>query len=163
VAPSVIYFLFVVCFFVFFQYRNILFIVNVLIELETDPSHVRPAQALELINDFSFWGSGLGAGLSSGYSRDELGYGFELSFHNIIHKFGVFSIFPLATIFVPMAVSAFNLMRGRNIIINTSAFSLMLYVIPAYGNPIVFASFNVLLNCVALYLVAHPGREHYGK
>ena len=138
-----------------FQYENIIYFSSIVYDIEMMPEHPRNIQKLKLIEDFNILGRGLGSGLSSGYSRDDLDYGFELSFHNIIHKFGIFSIFPLATIFLPLFAAASNIMHGRDFIINVSAFSLMLYIIPGYGNPIIFSPINVILNCVALYLVAN--------
>ena len=43
------------------------------------------------------FGQWLGATLNSGYSRDigGLGYGFELTYENLIHKLGVVSVFPI--------------------------------------------------------------------
>jgi len=159
----------VLCFFVFvilfvwWWHKEIVYILDILIGLEADVNSFRPIQADELRSDFNLFGHGLGAGLSTGYSRDDLGYGFELTFHNVVHKFGIFAIFPFLILIVPIVFSAIGILRGRNVILNIAAFSLMLYVIPGYGNPLIYAPLNVLLNCLALYFVAHPSHVNLRK
>ena len=59
---------------------------------EESSNNIRTEQASFLIREFSLFGSGLGSSLESGYSRDSTGYGFELTYLNIIHKLGVFSM-----------------------------------------------------------------------
>ena len=54
--------------------------------------NIRTERASFLIREFSPFGNGLGSSLESGYARDNTGYGFELTYLNIIHKLGVFSM-----------------------------------------------------------------------
>lgn len=142
-----------VCLFVlticYYHYESLQYILN----LEFESKHPRSIQGAELIGDFSFFGHGLGASITSGYSRDELGYGFELSYHNIIHKFGIFSIIIFSVIFYPFFVSVANILLNRNLASSIFAFSLMIYVIPAYGNPFLISPITVIFNVLALYAV----------
>lgn len=134
---------------------QIVAVVRVLILLEISADSVRSIQGAELINDFTWLGKGLGASLSSGYSRDALGYGFELTFHNIIHKFGILSLLHLPMLLLPAIWSAWGILHMRNLEINIAAFALMMFIVPGYGNPILHVPLNALLNCLALYLLAH--------
>jgi hypothetical protein len=127
---------------------------RILLDLETNTDSVRAIQGAELIRDFTWFGKGLGASLSTGYSRDALGYGFELTYHNIIHKFGLISLLHLPIMAVPVLWSAFNIMRHHNMEASIVVFALMMFVVPGYGNPILHAPLNALLNCFALYLLS---------
>ena len=51
--------------------------------------NIRTERASFLIREFSPFGNGLGSSLESGYARDNTGYGFELTYLNIIHKLHV--------------------------------------------------------------------------
>lgn len=139
-------FIFFLCFYYFEIFEFIL-------KLEFDEDHPRSIQGRELIDDFTIFGNGLGASITNGYSRDELGYGFELSYHNVIHKFGIFSTIIFAVIFYPFAVSVVNILLNRKLSSSIFAFSLMIYVIPAYGNPFLISPITVMFNVLALYSV----------
>lgn len=136
-----------------FNVDLILSTIDLLLGLEFDDSHPRVIQGRELIADFSLWGNGIGASISSGYSRDELGYGFELSYHNLIHKLGILAFFILFTIFYPFIISVKNILEKRNLKASVLSFSLMLYVIPSYGNPFLISPLTVTFNAVAFYLI----------
>lgn len=114
---------------------------------EHEGNSLRNEQRIELLGDINFYGHGLGAALSSGYSRDGLGYGFELSFENVIHKFGIASIF----IFAAYVASFWHFFKAifipRLFVAGVAGFSGMLYLVPAAGNPTLFAPV-----CVALHI-----------
>jgi hypothetical protein len=113
---------------------------------------LRSQQAVYLSNEFTFFGAGMGTPLRSGYQRDDFGYAFELSFYNIIHKFGFFSFF-LLTPYIYLLYK-----NIRNSIVNNSNFvtifsiSTLSYLISASGNPILFASINIILFILVLYI-----------
>jgi len=106
---------------------------------------LRSEQAIYLIKEFSFFGAGLGTPLSSGYMRDVFGYAFELSFYNVIHKFGVFSIL----LFIPYLYVLYSNLRwiiNHNTNFNTIfSISILSYLLAASGNPILFATINVII------------------
>jgi len=110
----------------------------------------RDEQRRFIVNEWTFLGEGLGAVLKSGYSRDELGYGFELNYENLIHKIGVLSILP----FSMYIYTIYNLTGLKN---NFEIFGLgvglMSYLISAYGNPFLFSPLAVILHVVVLYLI----------
>lgn len=124
-----------------------------ILKMETGGDSIRNIQAAAINAELSFWGKGLGARLESGYFRDEAGYGFELTYHNIVHKLGIFSIIPFSAILYPVIYSAYQLLREKKIVINIMILSLMTFLIPSYGNPILYAPINVLIACYALILI----------
>ena len=133
-------------------YTEIVNKIGVIFLLEFDATHPRVIQREELISDFSFFGKGLG-GVIEGYERDFLGYGFELSYLNIIHKFGIFSIFIFISFITPVFYSFYKIFVSTNKINSYLPLMLMIYLIPALGNPIIFAPISVLLHCIAIYLI----------
>jgi len=111
---------------------------------------IRDEQRGEILADVNVPGRGLGAPLRSGYSRDELGYGFELSFENAIHKFGIMSGF----LFLAYIASLWSFARATFapglLGAGVAGFSGMLYLIPAAGNPTLFAPVCVTLHVFLL-------------
>ena len=146
--------------FVAFSYNSDLVVsfVEVLVRLESDDLHPRVVQGRELIADFSLLGNGIGSSISSGYARDELGYGFELSYHNLVHKLGLFSFFVFVTIIYPFVISIKNIIKKECMQASVLSFSLMLYVIPAYGNPFLISPLTVTFNVIAFYLIFQKSR-----
>lgn len=134
-------------------------VIDVLINFESDPSHPRVVQSLELIKSFSVSGIGLGGVLDSGYTRDSLGYGMELSYHAIISKFGViagFFVILLSTL--PLFVSIVRLIFSP---MPRYAFSLgcSVFLVAAWGNPFIFAPLMVLMSCLAFDLSMRKNYE----
>ena len=111
----------------------------------------RYAQVKELLNDLSIQGNGLGAPISSGYSRSvAYPYGFELSFLNLIHKLGVFSLL----YFGFLGYSGYRVVNSaKPLQERCAALGLLGYVFPAIGNPILFAVQAVFLHAIALHAV----------
>ena len=109
----------------------------------------RYAQAQELLDDVVPFGHGLGAPITSGYSRSvTYPYGFELSFLNVIHKFGVFSLFYFAF----LLYSGYRILTSQKPILERSAaLGLLGYTFPAIGNPVLFAVQAVFIHMLALH------------
>ena len=106
-----------------------------------------------LVAEFSVLGAGLGGVLNSGYKRDDLGYGFELTYENLIHKLGVFALLPFLGLLYPFVLALFNILVGKNVFYSSVSFGLMLYLIPSSGNPMLFSPFCVIMHCVAIYFL----------
>lgn len=120
---------------------------------ELSSSHPRSVQRDALVAEFSMLGAGLGAPLDSGFARDALGYGFELTYHNILHKLGlVVGVLVVVVLAVPFIWSMFKTIRHPK-----SEAPLVLgltsYLIVGYGNPIVFAPMLVSFSVLGLYLM----------
>ena len=123
-----------------------------LIFMEFDDSHPRVIQGKALMGDFTLFGKGLG-GVIPDYSRDALGYGFELSFYNIVHKFGIFSVFIFASYLAPIFYSLNEIFYRTSKIYSYLPLIFMLYLIPAFANPSIFAPVCVIMHCIALYFI----------
>lgn len=109
----------------------------------------RYAQAGELLADVVLVGHGLGAPITSGYNRSvTFPYGFELSYLNVVHKFGVFSVL----YFWFLAYSGYRILTAdRPAMERCTALGLLGYAFPAIGNPILFAVPAVYLHMLALH------------
>lgn len=119
---------------------------------------VRQEQFTELISDFSLLGRGLGAGLSnSSYLRDpNFAYSFELTYINLLHKFGVFAVLVFAS-FALTIISGVGLLfssRFDRKIAGAVSVTLMLYLIISIGNPIMFSPICVISHMLAIMLIS---------
>jgi hypothetical protein len=112
----------------------------------------RDEQRAFLIDEFSFFGSGLGATLKSGYSRDALGYSFELNYENLIHKLGVFSLIVFASYLLTFLLIFKKYFKTGDPQVFGTSLGLFFFLIPGYGNPILFAPTTVVLHCIVIYL-----------
>ena len=138
--------------------NEIISIVLSLGAMEFDASHPRVVQGKALIEDFTLFGKGLG-GTVPNYSRDPLGYGFELSYHNIVHKFGVISLFIFSSFLLPIFYSLYNIFLRPNRVYSYLPLIFMLYLLPAWGNPMIFTPVSVVLHCYALYFIRRDKLE----
>jgi hypothetical protein len=119
-------------------------------------NETRNIQLDYIVNDFKFMGNGLGSGLTNSYytRADDAPYAFELSFVNIIHKFGVLAI-PLFYGYLKTFYVIFKSL-GNDAYKNLGslfALALMIYIFPSIGNPFLFAPLCVFCHCLALYIL----------
>lgn len=112
---------------------------------------IRTEQGAALIDEFLFFGNGLGAGLKSGYSRDRMGYGFELTYHNLIHKVGLIAVIPFSIYVFCILYSLYGLTMLKNTSYSALALGSLMFVVPSYGNPILFSPVVVILHCLSIY------------
>lgn len=110
----------------------------------------RDEQRKFLVDEWTIIGEGLGAVLKSGYSRDDMGYGFELNYENLIHKLGVIAILPFS-LYIYTLYKVLYLKKTFEIF--GLAIGLMSYLISAYGNPFLFSPLAVLIHVFVLYLI----------
>ncbi|CAM3844478.1 hypothetical protein [Polynucleobacter antarcticus] len=119
--------------------------------LEMQSIELRRLQARYLKDEVEIFGSGLGARLKSGYKRDERGYGFESTYLNIAHKFGIFGVF----ILIAYLYTSFLIIKGfcKNKYCKFSAVSTTFFggLIVALGNPIIFSPSFVMMHVITLY------------
>lgn len=106
-----------------------------------------------LVSEWSLSGAGLGSSLMSGYQRDDTGYGFELTYINLVNKLGVLSI-PLFLSYASVLFFGirFFFFDGRRF---TGAWilGLMAFLIPGAGNPLLLAPVFVFMHFIAIMLV----------
>lgn len=125
---------------------------------EMQSIELRRAQGRHLKDEIEIFGSGLGAGLKSGFKRDVRGYGFENTYLNIAHKFGIFS----ALILFAYLYTSFLIYKGfsKNEYYNFSAISTTFFggLIVALGNPIIFSPSFIMMHVITLYFF-RPSNE----
>lgn len=128
-------------------------IITTLFDSEDASNEVRYLQLIYILNDMDLWGNGLGA-IIPNYSRDENAeYGFELSYFNIAHKFGILSIILFISWCYIFYIASRNIYRRENIHNSLYALGSMGYLFPSIGNPLVMHPTCVVLNCLSLYLL----------
>lgn len=114
---------------------------------------VRYRQISFFLENMTILGHGLGAPLNDLRKSNFDGYGVELIYLNIFHKFGVFA-------FLILFCYAYTVVQGIKMIRRTKGdvrdvipLACMGYLIPALGNPILFGPHNILLHIVALLMI----------
>jgi len=127
-------------------------LVENLFSSEASGSSVRYDQLYYMLDDLSFWGKGLGATISGIVRSQDAPYGFELTYINLIHKFGVFSLFLFGGWAYMFFRSICILWKSKNIE-SVIVFSSLGYMFPSIGNPLLMHPTLVLLNCLTLYLI----------
>jgi hypothetical protein len=132
---------------------------NILLNSFSDNEYsnaIRAEQVNKLVNEFTFFGSGLGAPLMSGYSREDTGYGFELTYLNLIHKLGFFAI-PLFLYYVTIVVGAIRRINQSFYLIESFfVLGCMAYLIPSSSNPFLLSPQSVVMHCIATYVYMIP-------
>jgi hypothetical protein len=122
-----------------------------------DPSNEnRYKQFDAVLSELSFLGKGWGAKyISSDLDRDELGYSIELSYFNLIHKIGVFSLIFFIFYFL-IFLKIFKLLNSDIAELKEAGLlglGLTCYLFISIGNPSLFAPIFVFLNCILLILI----------
>lgn len=114
---------------------------------------IRYQQLSEIIKDCTFLGNGLGASINGCVRADDEPYGFELTYINVIHKFGIFSII-IFSMWIFMGIKSLKKIYNRRHLTNSIiVFSSLGYLFPSIGNPLLFHPSLVFLNSCALYLL----------
>jgi hypothetical protein len=109
-----------------------------------------------LVSELTFFGNGLGSSLSSGYVRSTRSYGFELTYVNIVHKLGVFSIFLFSSYVITLMVASIRIIRRVCVFESLFVIGLIGYLVVGAGNPILLSTSAVILHCVAMYILVKP-------
>ncbi len=113
-------------------------------------NELRSEQAFYLKKNFTWFGSGMGSQID-GYDRGHLGFAYELSFYNVLHKFGyiaggiLFATYIINIIFTLRRLFS-NDLKFESIL----SISILSYLINSAGNPLLFLSLNVILHVVFL-------------
>ncbi len=117
---------------------------------------IRSEQFDYLVAETTWWGNGLGSTLNSGYRRDDAGYGFELTYVNLVHKLGFFALPLFGTYACTLAALLLRMLRGVRV--HESAFGLgcLTYLLVGTANPLLLSPTAVVLHCCAVMLVLQP-------
>lgn len=117
-----------------------------------DIGNSRRMEQIRLVFEESrFFGYGLGATFRNDILVTKVApYGIEVVFINVIHKFGIFSLF---IFFSYLLVYFKTLFQDSNHRTNLYAILCLSFLFPALGNPYLFHPLSILLHCFSLYLI----------
>lgn len=116
----------------------------------------RAEQFGRLVSEITFFGNGLGSSLRSSARTGAFSYGHELTYVNIVHKLGVFSIFLFSSYVITLMVAWIRIVRRVYVFESLFVIGLMGYLIVGAGNPNLLANVAVILHCVAMYILIKP-------
>ena len=108
-----------------------------------------------IVADLTWWGNGLGSSVA-GYNVGGRTYGLELSYFNIMHKLGVFTIFIFVSYFLTIFVAISRMLKGVFVFEAVFVIGLMGYLVVGIGNPLLLSSLTVMLHCIAMYILVSP-------
>lgn len=157
---SFLFFIFLcLCIIISLFYFDYFSIIEMMFDNSDSSNNVRYDQLSYIINDCSFFGNGLGS-VVPGIVRSEEGpYGFELTYINLIHKFGVFSIILFLNWIYMFCELIILIYKNRSIDSSIVALSSMGYMLPSIGNPLLMHPSLVILNCITLYYIRNIRNE----
>lgn len=125
-----------------------------LYSVEEASNFIRDGQSSFIIREINFWGNGLGAVLESGFVRnDNQPYGFELSYLSILHKFGYFGFIIFIAYAFCVVIPLRTIFFKKVSYLSWLAIGGMLFLVPGYGNPLLFHPTIVILHCVVMYWI----------
>lgn len=128
-------------------------IITKMFDSEDDSNEIRYLQLAYIVEDISLWGKGLGAVIPN-FSRDiNAEYGFELSYINLIHKFGFFACVLFFNWAYVLIKACRNIYYRENVFNSSLSLGCMGYLFPSVGNPLLMHPACVILNCIALFLL----------
>ena len=103
----------------------------------------------------------MGSHLNYGYgTRLFDSYGLEISYLNLIDKFGIFGFLLIFVFLYTFIKPIIMIKRGQgNTFFNLMAIGLQGYLFVAMGNPVIFAPYNVVLHVFAILLLSYSVRS----
>lgn len=134
----------------YFEYVNIIFDMF----SEDDTSNIaRYEQMTYMLEDLSVFGRGLGSLIPGTQRSVDAPYGYELSYINIVHKFGFFSLFIFWGWFFMAKKSITGFLKKKDNRYYIIVFSSLGYLFPSVGNPLIFGPNLVVLTATSLYIL----------
>ena len=146
----IVFILLVIGVLVVFDYSNI---VTKMFDSEDSSNALRYLQLTYIVDDITILGKGLGAIIPNFSRSDEAEYGFELSYINLIHKFGIFACVLFFNWAYVLFKASLNVYHRENVFNSSLSLGCMGYLFPSAGNPLLMHPACVILNCIALYLL----------
>lgn len=131
--------------------------------LEEKSNAIKSEEYRYLVAELSFFGNGLGSSLISGYVVSTESYGFELTYVNIVHKLGVFSIFLFLSYVETLIVASIRIVKRMYVFESFFVIGLMGYLVVGAGNPILLSPSAVVLHCIAMYILVKPFLRSFCK
>ncbi|PTQ02301.1 hypothetical protein [Vibrio sp. ZF 223] len=127
-------------------------------DIESSGNQLRSLQIEYLFNDISFFGKGLGSYID-GFSRRTQGYGIELTYFNLLHKYGFFSIVYLTVFLAPMIVVIFRWLKNNMSYWDRTYIYIVPVLIASFMNPMLSAPLVIFI--VAYWWVNELRRNNY--
>jgi TRAP-type C4-dicarboxylate transport system permease small subunit len=125
---------------------------NKIFASEDISNKTRYDQMTLILKDLNFLGNGLGATIEGLIRDSSAPYGVELTYLNLIHKFGFMSVI----LFIGWTYMFFRIIRKiikrQELPYNIAALGALGYMFPSIGNPMLMHPGCVIMNCLALYL-----------
>lgn len=149
---SLFFFIIVVIVTIIYESENL--VLYNIFSLDSSGNDKRMFQFDLVFDRFKILGNGLGATFNYFYANKSIDtYGLEVSYLNLVDKFGVFS-FPLIWFFIksfifPVTLFIRNVGDNKT---NACAIGLLGYLFIALGNPVLFAPYNVLAHIFSLLI-----------
>lgn len=112
---------------------------------------IRYQQLTQVLSQSNFWGKGLGATFKYITVYEKYGYGIEITYLNIIHKFGIFALVLIFTIAYILYIIMNDLMTN-NSRKSYLLFGLMGFIFPSIGNPFLITPETITMMSLILYL-----------
>lgn len=142
--------LIILAFLLYFDYFSI---IEMMFAREDESNSLRYEQLTYMLKDITFWGKGLGATVPGIVRSEEGPYGFELTYINLLHKFGVFALVLFFNWIYMFIKLAFFMIKKKSLFYSSVALSSLGYMFPSIGNPLLMHPSLVILNCLTLYLL----------
>lgn len=118
----------------------------------------REEQAPYILAEVTMAGAGLGASLKSGYERG-VQYGAELTYHSILHKFGIIVGSIILMSYIILWLNATYILLRKPNAKRFISFSLLCILIPAYGNPSLFSPSSIVAFIIAFAIICSETRR----
>lgn len=134
-------------------------IIDQMFDKNDESNSARYEQLTFMMKDMSFLGKGLGAEVIGSIRSFDAPYGFELTFINIIHKFGIFSLVLFYGWYYMIKQSLINIYKKKHLTESIIIFSSIGYFFPSIGNPMLFHPSLVILNSCAFYILREIRNE----
>lgn len=122
---------------------------------EEDEGNIgRYYQLIYFFDDLTFFGKGLGSVVQGFIASSDKPYGYELSYFNVIHKFGLFAapLFICYIYCIYIAVKGIGHKFTNHSFYSAAGLGAIAYLGPSLGNPIIFNPQMVILHCLMIFL-----------
>lgn len=155
--PKIFYVILIILVSIFIIFSPIFDLIIFMYSNRESSNSVRTEQFSYLMSELHFLGAGLGTELTSGYKRDDTGYGFELTLVNVLQKMGVFSLLYFVITLLVVLKSAFGvILNAANQAALIAFLCITACLVSGAFNPLLFSPFSVILQLIAIYLMFTP-------
>lgn len=151
-----------ICLILFLYFSPDTFLSN-LFSLEDGGNKVRLEQIHVVVDEMNLLGHGFGAIFNSYIRNQTYPYALEITYLNLIHKLGVFSVFIFYSYAYVFIKSIRLIIKNNKTEYALIAMGLISFVFPAIANPYLFSPFVVLSHVLALLIlrnISHGGIKH---